>query len=503
MLRNKGITKLDELKGIFTPPEKAGDTLLDIGERFFTPKLKGRFDVIKKKGYLPSDILLILLYLPFLGVSSVWGLFKSGCSTLSDAQKDVYYRLKNNPDINWRGLLYSFAKRFKRLSEQKGEAASDSPRCFIVDDSDCLKCGKRIEFIGKIFSHVLHTWKPGFKLLTLGYWDGKSLLPLDFSFHSEKGKNKSRPYGMKPGELKKRFSKQRGVGTPGAQRVKELSESKIKNAVKMIKRAVKHGFAAEYVLSDSWFTSEFFISSIRKIKKGMLHVLAMCKMDKRNYFFEGKEYTAKQLLQRFKGAKKRSRKVNAYYIELSVEYKGIPLKLFFSRYSRRGKWHLLITTDLTLKFNKAIEIYSIRWGIEVFFKEAKQYLNLGKSQANDFDAQVAEATIAMMQYIVLTLYKRFQAYETIGELFRESQRHLLELTVAERLWGLFIELQRQIAEVFEIDIEDLLEKMIAQPECEQKILKILQAIKHDDPGRPEPEGSHPEFIEGHSFNNAA
>lgn len=213
----------------------------------------------------------------------------------------------------------------------------------------------------------------------------------------------------------------------------------------------------------------------------MLHLLGMCKMDKRNYLFEGQEYTAKQLLQRFKSSKKRSRKVNAYYIELTVFYKGIPLKLFFSRYSKRGKWHLLITTDLTLNFIRAIEIYNIRWSIEVFFKEAKQYLNLGKSQSNDFDAQIADITIAMMQYIILALYKRFQDYETIGELFRESQRHLLELTLAERLWNLFIELQRQIVELFEIEIDDLLEKMFAQPEYEQKILKILKAINSDLP----------------------
>lgn len=259
----------------------------------------------------------------------------------------------------------------------------------------------------------------------------------------------------------------------------------------MIKRAVKHGFIADFLLTDSWFTSEYFIRSIRKIKKGMLHLPGMCKMDKRNYLFEGNEYTAKQLLQRFKGTKKRSRKVNAYYLALCAEYKGIPLKLFFSRYSKRGKWHLLISTDLTLNFIKAIEIYNIRWSIEVFFKETKQYLNLGKSQANDFDAQIADTTIAMIQNTILTLFKRFQAYETIGELFRESQRRLLELTLAERLWNLFIELQRQIVELFGIEIDDLLEKMFTQPECEQKILIILKAIN------PDP------LTTGQCFNNAA
>jgi hypothetical protein len=417
-----------------------------------------------------------LLYLPFLGIATVWGLFKSGCAKLTDAQKDVYYRLKNNYNADWRRLLFMFAKRFCKITTDNGEEAENAVKCFIADDTDCLKTGKKIEFIGKIFDHVRHRWVLGFKLLTLGYWDGKSLLSIDFSLHHEKGKNKKRPFGLTRTELKKRFSKQRPQNSAGAKRVRELSIDKITNAVKMIKRAVKHGFLADYVLADSWFISEYFIKTIRKIKKGLLHVLGMCKMDKRKYTLEGEEYTAKQLFQKFKGRKKRSRKVNAWYIELTVDYKGIPVKLFFSRYSKRGKWHLLLTTDLSLTFNKAIEIYNIRWSIEVFFKEAKQYLNLGKSQANDFDAQIADVTISMMQYIILTLHKRFQVYETLGELFRQNQKYFLELTLAERLWGLFLELQRQIIEIFEIDIETVIEKMLSQPKYEAAILKILLVL---------------------------
>jgi len=357
--------------------------------------------------------------------------------------------------------------------------------CFVVDDTDCPKTGRKIEFIGKIFSHVVKTWILGFKLLTLGFWDGKSFIPVDFSVHHEKGKNKKRPFGLKRSELKQRFSKKRSKDSFGFKRTTELSLNKIKNAVKMIKRAVKHGFIADYVLADSWFVSEYFITSIRQIKQGILHVLAMCKMDKRNYLFNGEEYTANQLLNKFKSQKKRSRKVNAYYIELTVAYKELPLKLWFSRYSKRGKWHLLITTDLSLTFNKAIEIYNIRWSIEVFFKESKQYLKLAKSQATDFDAQLADITIAMMQYILLACHKRFAVYETIGELFRKNKDYFLQLTLAKRLWLLFIELQKQLLEILDIDINEAIEKFIRQSEYETLIKKILTALA--DPNNEQPQ----------------
>ncbi len=39
MLYIKGITKLHELKGLFTQPQKAGDTLLDISETFIAFKI--------------------------------------------------------------------------------------------------------------------------------------------------------------------------------------------------------------------------------------------------------------------------------------------------------------------------------------------------------------------------------------------------------------------------------------------------------------------------------
>ena len=46
------------------------------------------------------------------------------------------------------------------------------------------------------------------------------------------------------------------------------------------------------------------------------------------------------------------------------------------------------------------------------FKETKQLLGLGKYQSNDFDAQIADTTITMIQHILLTLKYRFEHYES-------------------------------------------------------------------------------------------
>jgi len=101
--------------------------------------------------------------------------------------------------------------------------------------------------------------------------------------------------------------------------------------------------------------------------------------------------------------------------------------LIFIRKGKKGNWKTLISTDLSLNFNETIEIYQIRWTIEVFFKESKQSLGLGKSQNNDFDAQIADTTIVMVQYLFLALQNRVDKYETLEQLFKGIKENLIEL----------------------------------------------------------------------------
>ena len=479
MPHTKDIRFLKELQDFFCEDQKASEVIIDLFKGFYICKAAQRFNEVKEKGFQPVHVLLILLIIPFLGMCSIYALYKSGYSFLTEMEKDVYYRLKNNEKIDWRKLLYSFVKRSIKIIVKQSETdsehnSSSSPRCLIIDDTTFSKRGKKLEFIGKVFDHVQNSYVLGFKTLVAGFWDSESFLPLDFSFHHEKGKNKKRPFGLKRSELMKRYSKKRDKELPGYKREKELSTSKIKNGLLMIKRAVKNGFIADYVLVDKWFLSEMLIKEIRKIRKGIIHVIAACKMDKRRYEYQGKECTAKEILKSVKHKKKRSRKLKAFYIELEVMYKGIPLKLFFNKFSGRKNWELLVTTHTSLNFQKAIEIYSLRWTIEVFFKESKQYLNFGKSQSQDFDAQIADTTVSMIQYIMLSLQKRLTSYETIGGIFRNIQKEMMELTLAEKLWKLFLELQQELAEIFEIDFQELIQKILYNPNYEANILKTLR-----------------------------
>ena len=157
------------------------------------------------------------------------------------------------------------------------------------------------------------------------------------------------------------------------------------------------------------------LSTIRKIKNSAIHFLGMVRQDKRLCVYQGGNYSAKELRQALKSQAKRCRKHHSRYIEAFVEYKTVGrIKLILSRFSRRGQWSLLLTTDLKLSYIKAIETYNLRWGIEVLFKECKRHLNLGKCQSNDFDAQIVETTLSFMVFTMLSFHKRISSYEKLG-----------------------------------------------------------------------------------------
>ena len=154
-------------------------------------------NIIKTKGYNPSVILKTLFILPYLSLPTIASIYKSGIALLTDAGKDVFYEFKNNNKMNWRKFLSSVVKNYVKIVKEKAEPSPEKlVQCFIVDDTFCEKTGRRIEMIGRVFDHGMHKYLLGLKILLLGYWDGKSFIPVDFSIHGEKGKNPDKPQGM-------------------------------------------------------------------------------------------------------------------------------------------------------------------------------------------------------------------------------------------------------------------------------------------------------------------
>ena len=127
---------------------------------------------------------------------------------------------------------------------------------------------------------------------------------------------------------------------------------------------------------------------------------------------------------------------------------------------QEGQWNGLLTTDLSLSFLKAYRTYATRWTTEVAYHDCKQLLGFGKCQSLHFSAQIASTTLTMIQYNILCTVKRFEAYETIGALFREATGNTLELSVTDRIWELILDTILEIAEIISADACELLSAVI-------------------------------------------
>ena len=134
----------------------------------------------------------------------------------------------------------------------------------------------------------------------------------------------------------------------------------------------------------------------------------------------------------------------AKYIKVQAEYQGVRVVLFFINIGKRENWRLLVSTDVNIGFNKLMEVYKIRWTIEVFFKEAKQYLLLGKSQSQDFDAQIADTMLSLIRYILLSYYERTHYGLSIGGLFQKLSQASVEENLVADLSHVFTLMQKSL-----------------------------------------------------------
>jgi len=474
MLRRKDIKNIWELKNAFThrwvEPEFISSSL----KLFSFSQLSKAVSEIKQRGYSFEWIMTVLLSMPFMGLRTVNSMINGYVSHQIEAGKDTFYRLKNHPDFCWRLLLWLFASQFRKLTKSRLTHTGQGPGCLVFDDTLLEKTGKQIEKVSRIFDHVTRRYVIGFKLLLMGYWDGISFIPIDFSIHRERGKNKEKPFGLKKKELKKQYRKNRGKGACTYERACEADESKISCAIKMFKRAISLGFVVDYVLVDSWFTCEALIDAVLKVRKCTVHLIGMYKIAKTKFLYQDRKLTHKQI-RNMLGKPKRCRRLKLYYLEAEVEYNGRPVKLFFSKKGVNGKWKIFVCTNTRLSFIEMIEIYQIRWTIEVFFKESKQLLGLGKCQSNDFDAQIADTTITMLQHILLTMKYRIENYESMHGLFSELTEEVIQERLDRRLWGLFIEILNIVESLFDgIDEDELIKKIFHDDEARSRIALLLK-----------------------------
>ena len=420
------------------------------------------------------QVLEILLLFPCFMIKNAYNYGSSSLCSLFSCQKDVFYRFLSNESYDWRNMLGTVSRRLWNKIQRESPRPTGNPVCLMVDDTDFPKRGFQTELIGKVFSHVSHKMTLGFKALFLGITDGGSQMLLDYALVGEEGK--AGTYGLRQDQLDNRFSKVHEDDSEVSKRIKEYDTSKITLMIEMIKRVIKSRVKFDYVLADSWFACTEIIKFIysRHVK---CHYLGMAKMGRTKYRYNGKEYTANALATLFnhpKKGRKYSRKLGCHYITVDVVFADHNVRLFFTKRNKNAKWCVLITTNTSLSFFEAYRIYSMRWSLEVVFKEAKQNLGLGKYQMRNFSSQIACTAITAMQYNILSTAKRFTDYTTIGGLFKDAVEKGQELSVTERIWKALEELVIEIAQCFNIEDDNIFNLLVNRTDKLNHFVKFYQ-----------------------------
>lgn len=475
---NAKIDNFSELSNILSVKSSLRTNLMTLFTRFGLGHLLCRMSLEKQAGISAVQLILSLCLFRIAG-ESIHSIQKKSYYDLLDTGHNCYYRMMRRASMDWRKLLLGMALRFQAILRKEHAEVSSDNTCYIFDDTTLEKTGFGIEQISRVFDHVQGKCVLGFKLLVCAFFDGKSTLPIDMSLHCEKGKDKD--FGLTAKQRKNRYSKKRKEENPNSIRFKESMESKLQVAVEMLKRAWTYkSLRAKYVLCDSWFTCEYFIREVLKLGKGALHLVGLAKMGNTRYSVHGKLHNALELIALYECNSQfchNCRRYRCHYIALRGKLGDQPVRIFLIRYGRNQRWNIMLSTDLSMSFVRAFEVYQIRWNIEVLNKECKQYLGLGKCSGRDFDEQIADCSLCFITYITMTLEKRFSEYETMGELFADMEDDLMALTLWKRVLACIKRLLEVLCEHLGVTIDELEESLINDDEAAAAYLTMAKALE--------------------------
>ena len=418
--------KLDDVKQVCKKHSFDMDHFwIEINKRFNLNKSKNAGERSKRCGVPVLVLFQVALCFPFFKRNSVQSFFSSQFQKMIECNKTSFYRFFQDIFFNWRKSVYKLNLEIE--SKCIAEKKSEHPTALIIDDSPLAKTGRRIEGVTKVHDHVTNKFVIGYKLLALCWFNGYYSRFLDFSLVAEKRK-------VKLSRNKPQFNKKRDPKSVVAKRKKELKKDKISLACQLFTEAVRNNLIPDFLLTDSWFTCADLINIVRNITKDKTHFLGMIKNGTRKFDFNGESFTLSKLRKHVMNRQKRCSKYKSRYITVDCYLKDVGhVRLFYSRYHGNRKWVTLITTKLEMSYIEAIKIYSIRWNIEIGFKEMKQLLGLGKSQANDFAAQIAHTSCVFIAHSLLADCKYHEQYQSLGILFEGVQEQYTALLTMDKL----------------------------------------------------------------------
>ena len=406
-------------------------------KRFHVTSALKAANAYKKKGFPVASVLQYLFLLVFSNRSMYMNLMLG--RNIPGFCKDTAYRFMKMNCINWIRFTTILSSRI--VGQSIYDLTSDQRvNAFVIDDSMFERGrSKKVELLTRVWDHAKTRYCYGFRMLTLGWTDGTSFLPVNSvllsSEHAGKRMNEDN-------SLDKRSA---------GYRQRKLSMKKGTEAmIELLGAAKSAKIPADYVLFDSWFSSP---KTIHAVKGLGYEVIAMVKKTPKMKFIHNGEILS--LTEIYKRSKKRrgcSRYLLSVMVGVEKDGKIIPAKVVYVRNrNKRNEYLCLISTNIEADENEIIRVYGKRWNIEVFFKVCKSHLRLAKEcRSLSYDAITAHVAIVFTRYMMLSVENRESRDErSLGELFLYFSDELADITWLESL--------KLLLEIFRAVIKECLE----------------------------------------------
>jgi len=407
---------------------------------------------VKRTGYPVRQVVFTLLVWVLLNHPSVHSFLGKFVGFFFSGGKDVLYDFLKREDINWRAVDIELSKSV--YSELKLDCEQET--AFVADDTIQQRCGKKVEGVSTHFDHTEGRCVMGQQVVQLGLaWSG-GLIPVDGQIYI--GSKNVHP-------LNRDFVDWRSAVAKDYEAALKMNKHDILEH--MLKRALRAGIKAKYLIGDSWYGCRRNIRTARN-----LDLTAIFRMKKGNlkYRLNGKEYSLIQLYylikRRLESNKGCQWKTAGLQVELDISENGnepewLKVRLVFScpRNPKKDEWAAFLCTDLNMSDTKVLETYALRWGIEVFFKEAKQNMGLLKEQTGNYACHYASIHLASIRYLLLFASMKKRGADKFGQIRDEITGKLEWIAFSTLLWELFKAIIYGVLDQFEKIGKEVVEKI--------------------------------------------
>ena len=359
-------------------------------------------NITKARGASAYEVFQFLLIMVFQRCNLYHFLNSKKKDTACD--DNTYYRFLNEGRFNWKKFILLLSTRVAAYMSTL--TSRDRVKYLVLDDSVIARNrAKKVELLSTVFNHVIGKCERGFNLLLLGWTDGYSFLPVQYNMlASAKQENRYN-------EAKTIHGSHRSNAYIRRQ---DAVETKPEAALKLIKAALSTGIEADYILMDTWFTTEPFIAKIKELNLDTIGMLKDCKQE---YWYNGKLCKLKAL-----AARVNMSSTGELFGSIVVKTKKqkLAVKLVFVRNrNKQSDYIVILSTDTTLADSEIVRTYGNRWNIELCFRACKSLLCLGSEyQGLNYDMTESTTAIVLCRFIILEYLRRKNSDpKTICELF--------------------------------------------------------------------------------------